>query len=149
MTNEEQEFVERVGRHFEADGVPRIGGRIYGFLLLREEPCSLEELAERLSVSKGSVSTNARLLVQWGVVERVARPGDRRDFYQAASDLSSVLEVRLQRLREMIDILNFGATATPAERAGAAQRLEQMAAFNTRAAELLEELLASWYGSEI
>lgn len=144
MTRDEQEFVERVGRHFEADGVPRIGGRLYGFLLLRDEPCSLEELADSLSVSKASVSTNARLLVQWRVVDRVPRPGDRRDFYKAAADLSSVLELRLQRIHEMTDILRFGATATPPNKPTAAHRLERMAAFNTRAGDLLEILLADW-----
>jgi DNA-binding transcriptional regulator GbsR (MarR family) len=144
MTPSEADFVERVGRHFEADGVPRIGGRLYGFLLLQDEPRSLDELAAGLSVSKASVSTNARLLVQWGIVDRVTRPGDRRDFYTAAPDLVPVLQRRLQRVREVSDLLAAGSRAVPPDRPAAAERLSTMAEFNARAADRLEEFLAGW-----
>ena len=148
MTAAEQEFVERVGRHFEADGVPRIGGRLYGYLLLQEEPRSLDELAQALSVSKASVSTNARLLVQWGLVDRVTRPGDRRDFYAPTADFASVLQLRLERVREMTDILKAGSEAVPASRERATDRLVQMGRFNAEAADRLEELLDSWFGEK-
>ena len=55
-------FIERMGLAFESDGLPRIAGRIFGLLLLSEDCRSLDELAAELKVSKGSVSTNARLL---------------------------------------------------------------------------------------
>lgn len=148
MTREEEEFVEGVGRHFEADGVPRIGGRLYGFLLLQDEPRSLDELARALSVSKASVSTNARLLVQWGLVDRVTRPGDRRDFYTAAADLVGVLQRRIQRVREVSDLMAAGSRAVPPERSAATKRLSRMARFNAQAAQRLQAFLDSWSGSE-
>lgn len=146
MTADEQEFVERVGRQFEADGVPRIGGRLYGFLLLQDEPRSLDELAQALRVSKASISTNARLLVQRGLMERVTRPGDRRDFYAPATDLAGVLELRLRRVREMTELLSFGAGAVPDDRPAAADRLHRMARFNAEAADRLQDLMESWFG---
>ncbi|MGK7311896.1 MAG: GbsR/MarR family transcriptional regulator [Candidatus Longimicrobiales bacterium M2_2A_002] len=148
MTPAEEQFVERFGRHFEADGVPRIGGRLYGYLLLQTEPRSLDELADALHVSKASISTNARLLVQWGLVERATRPGDRRDFYAAADDLAGVLQLRLQRVRAMTDLLGTGADAVPADRPDAAHRLTEMARFHAAAAELLEDLLERWFGPD-
>ena len=75
-------FVERMGLALEADGLPRIAGRIFGLLLVSEEPRSLDELAAELRVSKASVSTNARLLEHRGVLEQVSRPADRRDYYR-------------------------------------------------------------------
>lgn len=147
MSPNEEDFVERLGRHFEDDGVPRIGGRLYGFLLLQDEPQSLDQIADALSVSKASVSTNARLLVHWGLVERVTRPGDRRDFYTPAPDLAGVLQRRLQRLREIGDILADGAEAVPEDRHIAARRLGRMARFSERAADNLATFLATWFGS--
>ncbi|MBA2573067.1 MAG: hypothetical protein H0V06_08480, partial [Gemmatimonadetes bacterium] len=52
-----EQFVERMGLFFEDDGHPRIAGRMFGFMLLSPEPCSLDDLAEQLQVSKASVST--------------------------------------------------------------------------------------------
>ena len=46
----------------EADGLPRVAGRIFGTLLLAAEPRSLDDLASTLGVSKASISVNARLL---------------------------------------------------------------------------------------
>src|SRR5215208_5593062 len=80
-------FVERMGLALEADGLPRIAGRIFGLLLISENPRSLDALAAELRVSKGSVSTNARMLEQRGLLERVCRPADRRDYYSVPTDL--------------------------------------------------------------
>src|SRR5215210_7376371 len=80
-------FVERMGLVLEADGLPRIAGRIFGLLLVSEEARSLDDLASELRVSKGSASTNARLLEQRGLLERVCRPADRRDYYAVPPEL--------------------------------------------------------------
>ena len=96
-----------MGRHFEEEGVPRIAGRLFGQLMLLEAVASLDELAELLQVSKGSVSSNARLLEEWGLAERITRPGDRRDYYRLAPDLSERLVRRqIARIRLFIERLN-------------------------------------------
>ena len=105
-----ERFIEKVGLLFEADSAPRISGRIFGFLLLTPDECSLDELAEALHVSKASISTNARLLGRWGVVERVTRPGDRRDFYRIADDLHvQMLARRLERMQHVRAVIAEGA----------------------------------------
>lgn len=104
-----ERFIERMGQFFEGDGAPRIAGRMFGMVLLSPEPCSLDDLAEQLQVSKASVSTNARLLELWGAVERVTRPGDRRDYYQVADNIHvRMLERRLERIHQMQDLIREG-----------------------------------------
>lgn len=76
-----QQFVEGMGLYFERLGIPRIGGRILGLLMLAERPLTLDEMAHALKVSRASVSTNARMSVAVGMVEHVSLPGDRRDYY--------------------------------------------------------------------
>jgi DNA-binding transcriptional regulator GbsR (MarR family) len=81
-----QQFIERMGLMTEEDGLPRIAGRIFGYLLLTPGECSLEDLASALGVSRASVSNDARRLAQMGLLERRGRPGDRRDYYSISPD---------------------------------------------------------------
>jgi len=91
-------FIEQLGRSAEADGLTRIAGRLFAALLMSEEPRSLDDLADDLGVSKASVSTDARRLLERGVVERRSVAGDRRDYYQLASDFfTAVIRHRLER----------------------------------------------------
>jgi DNA-binding MarR family transcriptional regulator len=59
--------------------------------MLSDEPKSLDELAATLGVSKASVSIEARRLLERGVVARVGRPADRKDYYVLATDFFSRL----------------------------------------------------------
>lgn len=91
-------FTDRMGLLFEAEGQPRIAGRIFGYLLLSDDPRSLDQLSDALRVSKASASTNARLLADKGVLERVCRPADRHDYYHVAPDLfSRTMAERMRR----------------------------------------------------
>ena len=146
MIEAEREFVEAMGRHFEVEGVPRIGGRMFAFLLLRETPCSLDDLVEELAISKASASTNARLLEQWALIRRTSIPGDRRDYYTADPDQTRTLEFRLARVREYGDLLRVGAGAATSP--VIARRLDSLARFHVEAIDALEPLLAKWRARE-
>ena len=112
----DEEFVERVGRFFEGDGAARTSGRMLGLLLLSTREMSIDEIADRLKVSRASVSTNARQLEAYGILQRVSHMGDRRDFYRIAADLErTLLRLRMERLAKVEELLASG-TDTPAAR---------------------------------
>jgi DNA-binding transcriptional regulator GbsR (MarR family) len=93
-------FVEKIAVLLEADGLPRVAGRLFGLLLVSAEPRSLDDLAKQLGLSKASISINARLLEEKGVVERTGRQADRRDYYSIAEDiLERTLEQRMAKIR--------------------------------------------------
>lgn len=155
MHEAEQEFVERMGRALDAEGLPRIAGRLFGFLMLREGPFSLDELAEALKVSKASISTNGRLLERIGVAERTGRPGDRRDYYRIAPDAPDrVFEAARERTVEMRELLSGSAAALPPELEAGRARLERMARlygfFETELGSMLGRWRAQpgWYASD-
>jgi DNA-binding transcriptional regulator GbsR (MarR family) len=80
---EEMHFIEDIGLFFEQMGLPRMAGRILGVLLISDPPAqSITDLAQKLKASKSSISIMARLLVEHGLVERVASPVPRRDYYR-------------------------------------------------------------------
>ena len=51
------DFIERLGLATQAEGLPRIAGRLMAVLLLLDRACTLEELTRRLGVSHGSVDS--------------------------------------------------------------------------------------------
>jgi DNA-binding transcriptional regulator GbsR (MarR family) len=95
-------FVEQIAVILEAEGLPRVCGRLFALLIVTPEPLSLDELADLLGVSKASVSINARTMEERGKIERVSRTGDRRDFYQIRDDIvEKAIEDRSAKLRRI------------------------------------------------
>ena len=94
-------FIEQKGMEYQAEGMPRIAGKIVGLLIIEDGPFSFSKLAESLQVSRGSISTNTRLLENLGLIERISLPGKRGDYFQlSATPYRSMLKginARLQR----------------------------------------------------
>ena len=100
------DLIERIALFFETEGFSRIGGRIFGRLLLAHAAMSLDGLATDLAASKASISTETRALERRGLIERVGKPGDRRVYYQVAPELPiPTMSVRLDRWRRFSQLL--------------------------------------------
>ncbi|MEN6482467.1 MAG: helix-turn-helix domain-containing protein [Anaerolineaceae bacterium] len=80
------QFIENMGLQYEEYGVPKIGGKILGLLLVAPRPVSSEEMAATLQVSRSSISSNLRTLTVTGLIEKVSLPGERVDFYNVAPE---------------------------------------------------------------
>lgn len=138
-----QDFVETMGLRFQDQQMPRIAGRLFGLLLLEGGPFSFGELADRLQVSRGSISTNARLLDGIGLIERVARPGDRQDYYRIVPDgFISLFRKQLGQLRWSDEYYRAIAERLPDNMGEAKDRLIATATYASKAAEGLERGLA-------
>lgn len=76
-------YVEDFGLLFEQAGGSRMLGRVLGALLISDPPeLSAEELAGELRASRGSISQATRTLVEMGMVRRLSKPGERRDYFR-------------------------------------------------------------------
>jgi len=107
--NKLSQFIENMGLHFEEYGVPRIGGRILGLLLLANRPVSSEEISDVLEASRSSVSTNLRALLMTRLAERVSLPGERSDYYVFADEAwEAILEIRQERIESLREIAENG-----------------------------------------
>ena len=135
-------FIERMGLAAEAEGLPRIAGRLNGLFFLFGGPFSFSELAERLQISRGSVSTNVRMLRDLGIIELVTRPGDRQDYYQLVEQpFGSMLAGYLKRMEHMERIVREADDVLGASLPDARKRLTNMKRFYSAARESARELI--------
>lgn len=135
------QYVERMGLLWEAEGLPRIAGRILGYLTLQPVAVSLDDMATALGVSKASISTDARHLERLTFIERVGRPGDRRDYYAIAEDMPArVIALKLSELQRLQDVL-VDVTALPITDAAVRDRLARFGAFHGHVLSLMRGLL--------
>ena len=74
-------------------GLPRSIGEIYGLLFISRTPLALDDLVDRLSMSKGSASQGLRLLKSLGAVSEAAGNGgaERRTYYEPAVELKRLV----------------------------------------------------------
>ncbi|PLY16882.1 MAG: transcriptional regulator [Sedimenticola sp.] len=139
-----EEFVERLGLVAQADGLPRIAGRIMGFLVIHGGPYSFSELAEHLKVSRGSISSNTRLLESLGVIERITRPGERQDYFQMRPhpymELVRGLQSRLNKARQVVA---DAQRKLPEDWSDAQTRLAELGDFYSRLVDSTEMMVSS------
>lgn len=88
----------RLGSHW---GINRTMAQIHALLLVSARPYTVDEIIERLAISRGNASISLRELVDWGVVRRYRLPGDRKDFYESDGDMwfmfSQIIKERKRR----------------------------------------------------
>jgi DNA-binding transcriptional regulator GbsR (MarR family) len=86
-------------------GFSKVMGQLYGALLLNKDPLSLDDLMERLNISKASVSMNLRTLEHLGMVRQVwlHGRGGRRKYYEAETDFLQIVS-NILKSREMRDL---------------------------------------------
>src|SRR5438445_5055408 len=85
-------------------GISPTMARIHGVLYITGGALSMDDIMERLAISRGNVSMNLSKLVEWGLVRRVHKRGDRRDYYESLSDVWEMFTiVATQRKRREID----------------------------------------------
>jgi DNA-binding transcriptional regulator GbsR (MarR family) len=143
MRATDEPFVEKLGRFFEAEGAPRTAGRIPGLMLLTPGELALDDIAERLQVSKAGVSTNARRMEVSGVLERCSHPGDRRDYYRVPDGIAArLLDRHLDRIRRLNQLLEEGAATAAASDPRIGERFRLLERFQACAAGALEEAVA-------
>ena len=91
-----QALISRIGEVASRVGLHRTPAQIYALLLMSEEPCSLDDMAMELGISKASISVYARELAALGVIRKVWTPDTRRDSYEAEGDILKVLRLWVQ-----------------------------------------------------
>lgn len=90
-------------------GINRTMAQVHALLLISPDPLSQEDMMEELNISRGNVNMNIRELINWGLVERIIIPGERKEFFSAEKDIWKVVKliVKERKKRELDPMLRL------------------------------------------
>jgi DNA-binding transcriptional regulator GbsR (MarR family) len=139
-------FVEEFGLWYDRVGVPRMAGRILGWLLVCDPPAqTMQEIATQLQASMGSISTMTRMLEQIGLIARETTPGERRVRYRVLPyAFSTTWEDQLRNARTLQTLVDRALEALDASDPDRRSRLAVTRQFTEFYIEQLPRLIREW-----
>jgi len=98
-----QQFISSWGAFGTHWGINRTMAQIHALLLVSPDPLTQDDIMEDLNISRGNTNMNIRELINWGLVERVILPGERKEFFTAEKDIWKVVKqiVKERKKREL------------------------------------------------
>ncbi len=98
-----QQFISSWGAFGTHWGINRTMAQIHALLLVSPDPLTQDDIMEELNISRGNTNMNIRELINWGLVERVILPGERKEFFTAEKDIWKVVKqiVKERKKREL------------------------------------------------
>jgi len=143
-------FVVHWGSMGDHWGVNRSVSQVHALLYLSEKPLTAEDIAGTLGMARSNVSTSLRELQAWDLIRRAPLLGDRRDFFEAETDIWNVvtriaagrkareLDPAAAALRDCL----VAASADKEVSEVAVERLKQMLDFVDRSSRWYEQMLS-------
>lgn len=99
-----QQFIQSWGVLGSQWGINRTMAQIHALLLVTTDALSADEIMEQLRISRGNVHMNLQDLMEWGLVYKVLRPGERKDFFSAEKDIWKVaMRIAKERKKRELD----------------------------------------------
>jgi DNA-binding transcriptional regulator GbsR (MarR family) len=107
LRNAQDTFIRRWGEMGATWGINRTMAEIHALLFIVGHPLCTDDVMERLHISRGNASMSLRSLCDWGVIRRLHKRGERREYFESLSDvweMFSIIAAERKR-REMDPVL--------------------------------------------
>lgn len=137
-----ERFIQGMAQILVPWGVPQTAARLYGYLLLSEEPVSLDRIVVDLEISKSTASVAARLLVTYTLVRRTGQRGTRRVLFEASDDFNGMLNAQKRASEQLAALIKEGAHTTSSRKTR--ERLRTMAEFYLLNRDAMESAQRDW-----
>jgi len=99
-----QQLISTWGQLSEQWGISRTMGQIHALLMVSIEPMTSDQIINDLNISRGNVSQSLRSLVEWGIVHKSFKPGDRKEYFASEKDVwKMALQIARERKRRELD----------------------------------------------
>src|SRR3982751_4202962 len=104
-----QQFISSWGAFGTHWGINRTMAQIHALLLISPDSLTQDDMMEELNISRGNVNMNIRELINWGLVDRVLIPGERKEYFSAEKDIWKVVRqiVKERKKRELDPMLRL------------------------------------------
>jgi DNA-binding transcriptional regulator GbsR (MarR family) len=100
-------FIRRWGEMGQTWGINRTMGEIHAFLYITGQPQCTDDVMERLNISRGNASMSLRALCDWGIIRRLHKRGERREYFESLTDVWEIFSIIAaeRKRREMDPVL--------------------------------------------
>ncbi len=131
-------------------GISRTMAQIHALLLISPESLCVKDIMDELQISIGNVNLNLRALMDWGLVYKELKPGERKEFFVAEKDMWEVVRKiivnrKRKELEPVLKVLDeiSAVKGNSAEIEEFQKRVQDIRLFSAKADSLLETLLKS------
>ena len=151
------QFIHLWGVSGSSWGVSKTLAQMHALLLVSPAALSTEDLMDQLTISRGNASMTVRELLDWGLIYKELRPGERREYFVAEKDMLQVTRciIRARKRREL-DQMKRGLdqlAALPGDLADADYRafhtaltdIQQLATVSDKLLTRLMQAEKSWF----
>ncbi|MCS7027956.1 MAG: MarR family transcriptional regulator [Bacteroidia bacterium] len=90
LAEAQEKFIQSWGALASSWGINRTMAQVHALLMIAPQPMSAEEIMERLNISRGSANMNLRALIDWGLVRKELKQGDRKEYFVAEKDIWTI-----------------------------------------------------------
>jgi HTH-type transcriptional regulator, glycine betaine synthesis regulator len=152
-------FIRRWGEMGQTWGINRTMAEIHALLYITATPLCTDDVMERLNISRGNASMSLRALCDWGIIRRLHKRGERREYFESLSDvwemfsiiaaerkrreMDPVLET-IKNCQRMLDEQTLGKSAAKSEAVQLTrQRLEGMQEFMEVTNKLFQQFVGN------
>ncbi len=99
-TEGKDKFIQSWGTLGSNWGINRTMAQIHALLLLAPESLSAEEIRDELQISMGNANMNLRALIDWGLVYKKLKTGERKDFFVAEKEMLEIVKKIIQQRKK-------------------------------------------------
>ena len=152
-------FIRRWGEMGATWGINRTQAEIHALCYITAQPVCTDDVMERLNISRGNASMSLRALCDWGIIRRLHKRGERREYFESLSDvwemfsiiaaerkrreMDPVLET-IRQCQQMLDEASLGKAAAKREDVQATrQRLAGMEEFMTVTNKIFQQFIGN------
>ena len=86
-----QKFIESWGKMASDWGINRTMAQVHALLLVAPDALTADEVMDGLSISRGNANMNLRALIDWGLVHKKLKSGERKEYFYAEKDMWTVV----------------------------------------------------------
>ena len=100
LTEGKEKFIQAWGTLGSSWGINRTMAQVHALLLIAPESLCAEDIMEELNISRGNANMNIRALMDWGLVSKELKSGERKEFFSAEKDIWKVATKILYRRKK-------------------------------------------------
>lgn len=155
LSEGKDKFLQSWGAFGSSWGVNRTMAQIHALLMIAPQALSADDIMEELKISRGNANMNLRALIDWGLVSKELKAGERKEFFVAEKDMWKVVKniiiqrkkKELEPMLKVLDELSSVEVDSP-EAAEFVRMIKEIKLFSGKADSTLDTLVkadSNWF----